>query len=114
MDEKEKMEQPAEQAQPEKPDPRSESFVTAANAHGGEYNPAAAGCVKQLTGWTLDTAEAKRMLRQAARIQEIADRVATILTEFPTLTETQVTDVAIHDHNWRTNNWRRHAANLTR
>lgn len=27
MDEKEKMEQPAEQAQPEKPDPRSESFV---------------------------------------------------------------------------------------
>lgn len=72
------------------------------------------GCVKQLTGWTLETAEAKRMLRQAARIQEIADRVATILTEFPTLTETQVTDVAIHDHNWRTNNWRRHAANLTR
>lgn len=62
------------------------------------------GCVKKLTGWTLE----------ALAANTYAERRALVLAEFPTLTEAQAGDVAAHDFNWRTDGWRNHATNHAR
>lgn len=64
------------------------------------------GCVKQLTGWTMEWAEAQRILRVAVN----ADRRATVRAEFPALTDAQVGDIAGQGPLWKTGAWRGMAA----
>lgn len=77
---------------------------------GGREMRVGRGCVKKLTGWTIEWAEAQRMLKAAV----YTERREIVRAEFPTLNDAQVGSVAFHDYNWTRNLWRTMANNYAR